>query len=163
VVLNDFGKIADECWRAIPEHFLNVELGAHMIMPNHVHGVIVIRADDESASTVVVAQHVGAQHIVPLWDCCAPTMTTTTPTKSTSNLVHWERLSVRTNPPYRIESTRNTTPQSSGSVIIMKESSATSPSQPPPNTTNPQSYLGEVPDRAVGVAIHRSQPRPMEY
>ena len=49
MVLNDFGKIADECWRAIPEHFPNVELGAYVIMPNHVHGVIVI-SDDESAS-----------------------------------------------------------------------------------------------------------------
>jgi putative transposase len=42
MVLNDLGKIADECWRAIPEHFPFVELGAHIIMPNHAHGVIVI-------------------------------------------------------------------------------------------------------------------------
>jgi putative transposase len=42
MVLNDFGKIADECWRNIPEHFPYVELGAYVIMPNHVHGVIVI-------------------------------------------------------------------------------------------------------------------------
>ena len=49
MLLNDFGKIADECWLAIPEHFPNVELGAHVIMPNHVHGVVVI-CDDESAS-----------------------------------------------------------------------------------------------------------------
>jgi hypothetical protein len=27
MVSNDFGKIADECWRAIPEHFPFVELG----------------------------------------------------------------------------------------------------------------------------------------
>jgi putative transposase len=47
--LNDFGKIADECWRAIPEHFPNVDLGVHVIMPNHAHGVIVIR-DDVSTS-----------------------------------------------------------------------------------------------------------------
>jgi len=40
--LNDFGKIADECWRAIPEHFTFVDLGAHIIMPNHAHGIIVI-------------------------------------------------------------------------------------------------------------------------
>jgi len=40
--LNDFGKIADECWRSIPDHFPFVELGAHIIMPNHMHGVIVI-------------------------------------------------------------------------------------------------------------------------
>src|SRR5687768_1643692 len=44
----DFGKIADECWRAIPEHFPTVELCAHIIMPNHVHGIIVIRADADA-------------------------------------------------------------------------------------------------------------------
>ena len=44
--LNDFGKIAVECWRAIPEHFPFVELGAYVIMPNHVHGIIVIRHDE---------------------------------------------------------------------------------------------------------------------
>ena len=43
MALNDFGKIADECWRAIPEHFPSVELGAYVIMPKHVHGIIVIR------------------------------------------------------------------------------------------------------------------------
>lgn len=42
MMLNDFGKIADECWRAIPEHFPNVELGAYVVMPNHVHGIITI-------------------------------------------------------------------------------------------------------------------------
>lgn len=40
MVLSNFGKIADECWRAIPEHFPAVGLGAYVIMPNHVHGVI---------------------------------------------------------------------------------------------------------------------------
>ena len=42
MILNDFGKIADECWRSIPEHFQFVELGAYVIMPNHVHGIIII-------------------------------------------------------------------------------------------------------------------------
>jgi REP element-mobilizing transposase RayT len=58
MVLNDFGKIADECWRAIPEHFPSVELGAYVIMPNHVHGVIVI-CNDETTT-------VGATHASPL-------------------------------------------------------------------------------------------------
>jgi REP element-mobilizing transposase RayT len=49
MILNNFGIIAAECWCAVPEHFPNVELGAYVIMPNHAHGVIVIR-DDESAS-----------------------------------------------------------------------------------------------------------------
>ncbi len=67
MILNDFGKIADECWRAIPEHFPTVELGAHVVMPNHVHGIIVIR-DDKSAFDAVDAQHVGATQ------CVAPTI-----------------------------------------------------------------------------------------
>ena len=42
MILNDFGKVADECWSAIPEHFPLVELGAYVVMPNHVHGIIFI-------------------------------------------------------------------------------------------------------------------------
>ncbi len=42
MILNDYGKIAEECWRAIPDHFPHVELGAYVIMPNHVHGIIII-------------------------------------------------------------------------------------------------------------------------
>jgi putative transposase len=45
MILNSLGKIADECWRAIPEHVPNVELGKHVIMPNHVHGIIIITDD----------------------------------------------------------------------------------------------------------------------
>ena len=35
--LSDHGQIADECWRAIPDHFPFVELGVHVVMPNHAH------------------------------------------------------------------------------------------------------------------------------
>jgi putative transposase len=44
--LNELGIIADECWRAIPEHFPHVDLGAHIVMPNHVHGIIVVTGMD---------------------------------------------------------------------------------------------------------------------
>jgi REP element-mobilizing transposase RayT len=60
--LNDLGKIADECWRAIPDHFPNVELGAYVVMPNHVHGVIVINDGPATNSSPVI----GAQHAAPL-------------------------------------------------------------------------------------------------
>ena len=40
--LSDMGRIADDHWRAIPDHFPNVELGTFAIMPNHIHGIIVI-------------------------------------------------------------------------------------------------------------------------
>lgn len=40
--LSPLGQWADDCWQAIPDHFPFVELGEYVVMPNHVHGVIVI-------------------------------------------------------------------------------------------------------------------------
>jgi putative transposase len=42
MLLNEIGKIADDCWSQIPNHFKNAELGDFMIMPNHVHGIIIV-------------------------------------------------------------------------------------------------------------------------
>ena len=42
--LNEYGKIAIDCWNALPRHYPHVELGDFVIMPNHVHGVVFIRA-----------------------------------------------------------------------------------------------------------------------
>ena len=40
--LSTIGHIANSCWYEIPNHFPFVALGAHVIMPNHVHGIITI-------------------------------------------------------------------------------------------------------------------------
>jgi REP element-mobilizing transposase RayT len=40
MILNDLGMKADEYWKNIPNHFPNVLLHNHIIMPNHVHGII---------------------------------------------------------------------------------------------------------------------------
>ena len=40
--LNEIGKSAHRMWEEIPIHFPHVEIDASVIMPNHVHGVIVI-------------------------------------------------------------------------------------------------------------------------
>ncbi|MGB4773547.1 MAG: transposase [Daejeonella sp.] len=45
MILNDVGKIADECWLAIPQHFPNAVLHQYIIMPNHVHGIIQLIGD----------------------------------------------------------------------------------------------------------------------
>src|SRR5262249_22307127 len=42
MLLNELGKIANECWNNIPIHFPNVELGEFQIMPNHIHGILII-------------------------------------------------------------------------------------------------------------------------
>ena len=41
--LNAIGAVVNECWLDIPRHFPNVELNTHIVMPNHVHGLFVIR------------------------------------------------------------------------------------------------------------------------
>lgn len=39
---SDIGEIAYRCWVEIPNHFRYVELDEFEIMPNHVHGILVI-------------------------------------------------------------------------------------------------------------------------
>src|SRR3954454_12565703 len=36
---------AEHCWLAIPEHFATVELDEWIVMPNHVHGLVLINED----------------------------------------------------------------------------------------------------------------------
>ena len=40
--LNEIGKIVVECWNRIPQHFFSAELDSCVIMPNHIHGVILL-------------------------------------------------------------------------------------------------------------------------
>jgi REP element-mobilizing transposase RayT len=42
MMLNPFGEIVDAYWNAIPGHFPNVELDFFIVMPNHMHGILVI-------------------------------------------------------------------------------------------------------------------------
>ena len=42
VQLSVIGKIADQFWADIPNHFADVYLDAYVIMPNHVHGILII-------------------------------------------------------------------------------------------------------------------------
>jgi REP element-mobilizing transposase RayT len=40
--LSDLGIVADKFWLEIPEHFPFVKLDVHIVMPNHVHGILFI-------------------------------------------------------------------------------------------------------------------------
>jgi putative transposase len=49
--LNTIGKLAHDYWLEIPQHFSFVVLGPFVVMPNHVHGVLIINKNgivDES-------------------------------------------------------------------------------------------------------------------
>ncbi len=42
IELSEIGKIAQQYWTEIPAHFPYVHLGAFVIMPNHIHGIVII-------------------------------------------------------------------------------------------------------------------------
>jgi len=52
--LNAWGEIVQKCWLDIPAHFPHVSLDAFVVMPNHFHGIIIIK------------DSVRAQHVAPL-------------------------------------------------------------------------------------------------
>ena len=41
MMLSSFGLLAKQQWEKLPNRFPNIELGAFVIMPNHIHGIIV--------------------------------------------------------------------------------------------------------------------------
>ncbi|MBI1937782.1 MAG: transposase [Ignavibacteriales bacterium] len=42
MILNDLGTVASKCWQEIPIHFPNTELDYFIILPNHLHGIVII-------------------------------------------------------------------------------------------------------------------------
>ncbi len=42
MILNEYGKIAFNMWAGLPNVFKNIELDEFVVMPNHIHGIIII-------------------------------------------------------------------------------------------------------------------------
>jgi len=72
MVLNDAGKFAQSCWFDIPKHFPNAESDEFVVMPNHIHGIIVITvganvgANAGANAGANVGANVGANNYSPL-------------------------------------------------------------------------------------------------
>lgn len=76
--LNDSGRMVMAEWDALPTRFSTVELDAFVIMPNHIHGVIVIaatsptdRATDHRATTRVAPTRANAPRPIRRGGPCA--------------------------------------------------------------------------------------------
>jgi REP element-mobilizing transposase RayT len=44
--LNAYGAIVSECWCDLPKHYSNCSLDSYVVMPNHVHGIVIISHKD---------------------------------------------------------------------------------------------------------------------
>jgi REP element-mobilizing transposase RayT len=81
--LNPAGEIVESVWEQIPQHFPNTELDAFVIMPNHVHGILLIIGDERGIS-------VGAT------DSVAPTTRFVAPPKGSLGVIISQFKSVAT-------------------------------------------------------------------
>ena len=52
VVLSAIGKMVDQFWRAIPDHFPDADIDDFVVMPNHVHGIVIIGRKHRYSPTV---------------------------------------------------------------------------------------------------------------
>ncbi len=64
--LSEIGKIANQNWLSIPKYFPFVKLGNHVIMPNHVHGIIIIDKPTELVQTQNIASPQQTENIASL-------------------------------------------------------------------------------------------------
>ena len=49
--LSEYGKIVSACWDETPAHFARVEQDIFVVMPNHVHLIVILTDDDPSRGT----------------------------------------------------------------------------------------------------------------
>ena len=65
MTLSNAGIIADMLWFEIKNHTQNVELGAYVVMPNHIHGILILKGmgSDESQKQHVETLHAETLHV----------------------------------------------------------------------------------------------------
>lgn len=50
--MNDRGRVVESYWNELPAHYPEIELDAFVVMPNHIHGIIIIVDDDHTIARV---------------------------------------------------------------------------------------------------------------
>jgi REP element-mobilizing transposase RayT len=55
--LSHAGVIADILWHEIKNHTRNIELGEFIVMPNHVHGILILNENDKTDTHTVETLH----------------------------------------------------------------------------------------------------------
>jgi putative transposase len=53
MVLDELGVITDTCWRNMPHRFPDVTVDEYIIMPNHLHGIVVIGTNAAGNTSVM--------------------------------------------------------------------------------------------------------------
>lgn len=58
--LNDMGTIVRQCWNDIPRHFSHAIIDEFIVMPNHIHGIVIFNVgakNSDRAKNILPLQH----------------------------------------------------------------------------------------------------------
>lgn len=87
MVLNQYGKIAFDEWFKLSDRFLNFELDVFQIMPNHMHGIIVLNNVNPVGAGLAPAQNAPAPNDIFQNDSGIKAGASPAPTSSIPNIV----------------------------------------------------------------------------
>lgn len=73
--LNEIGNLANQYWLEIPNHFPYIELENFVVMPNHIHGILIINKNMDNATLQGFS-------VVETLQCNVSTITVTPPAKN---------------------------------------------------------------------------------
>lgn len=66
MVTNELGRIVEQTWMKLPEHFQYVTLDEFVVMPNHVHGIVFINEGRGDALNVIEGARLSDLNASPL-------------------------------------------------------------------------------------------------
>ena len=84
IILSEIGTVVQQYWSDIPTHFPFVELGEFVVMPNHIHGIIIINKPDDgryNETTIIETTIIETPSVIEM-----PSVETTPSVVETPNL-----------------------------------------------------------------------------
>lgn len=63
---NHYGKLVERAWEDLPSHYHQISLGTFVVMPNHIHGIVIINEpkNEETKDTGEAGARCGLPEIV---------------------------------------------------------------------------------------------------
>ena len=56
--LNSAGEMVNKVWHEVPAHYAGVEIDVFVVMPNHVHGIIILLENSHRFKTMTTKRYV---------------------------------------------------------------------------------------------------------
>ncbi|TAL67119.1 MAG: hypothetical protein EPN82_16235 [Bacteroidetes bacterium] len=85
ILLDDYGVIVKNFWEDIPKHYNNVLIDEYVIIPNHIHGIIIINKNNVGTEHCSVPNNHNNHQKARTEKCSIPT-------KKTYIMVYYQKL-----------------------------------------------------------------------